>query len=131
MKKAMLAQLAMAGITSGLLALSAQADSTSVKKAVKKKTAAKADTTASAVVDTTAKAAADTSAKAGKAVSGAKTEKQKCKGLNACKGQGGCAMSDKDIAAAAKKMGIPVEKAGKSHGCKGHNECKGLGGCNM
>ncbi|HEX2736135.1 MAG TPA: hypothetical protein VHM70_31255 [Polyangiaceae bacterium] len=35
--------------------------------------------------------------------------KHSCKGLNACKGQGGC----------------KTEK----HACKGLNECKGLGGC--
>lgn len=124
MKKSMLTpsltQMALAGITSGLLALSAQADSTAVKKAAKKKTNAKSDTTAAAITDTTAKAVAAPAA-----------DKQKCKGLNECKGKGGCAMNDKEIAEAAKKLGIPREKAGKAHGCKGHNECKGLGGCNM
>ena len=32
-----------------------------------------------------------------------------CKGMNACKGQGGCKT--------------------EAHGCKGQNECKGQGGC--
>jgi hypothetical protein len=54
-----------------------------------------------------------------------------CKGHNDCKGKGGCGMTDKDIEAAAKKMGIAKDKAGKAHGCKGMNECKGLGGCKM
>lgn len=54
-----------------------------------------------------------------------------CKGHNECKGMGGCAMTDKDLDAAAKKMGIARDKAGKAHGCKGMNECKGLGGCKM
>jgi hypothetical protein len=39
------------------------------------------------------------------------TDKHICKGMNDCKGKGGCA-SD-----AAK------------HACKGKNECKGMGGC--
>ncbi len=34
-----------------------------------------------------------------------------CKGMNECKGQGGCGMAG-------------------SHACKGMNECKGQGGCN-
>jgi hypothetical protein len=52
-----------------------------------------------------------------------------CKGQNECKGMGGCKMSKKDLKAAAKKMGMPMDKAGKAHDCKGKNECKGLGGC--
>lgn len=55
--------------------------------------------------------------------------KHGCKGQNECKGMGGCKMSKKDLKAAAKKMGIPMAKAGKAHDCKGRNECKGLGGC--
>ncbi|MGI8744699.1 MAG: hypothetical protein ACR2NN_19420 [Bryobacteraceae bacterium] len=38
-----------------------------------------------------------------------KTAKHDCKGMNACKGQGGCSSSD--------------------NGCKGKNSCKGKGGC--
>jgi hypothetical protein len=38
-----------------------------------------------------------------------KVEKHACKGLNSCKGKGGCASSD--------------------NGCKGKNSCKGKGGC--
>jgi hypothetical protein len=47
---------------------------------------------------------------AGTASAQDKKEKHVCKGMNACKGQGGCATSAK-------------------HDCKGHNACKGLGGC--
>lgn len=52
-----------------------------------------------------------------------------CKGHNECKGMGGCKMSEKDLKAAAKKKGVPMDKVGKAHDCKGKNECKGLGGC--
>jgi hypothetical protein len=37
------------------------------------------------------------------------TAKHDCKGLNSCKGQGGCKASEQ--------------------GCKGKNDCKGKGGC--
>jgi hypothetical protein len=37
-------------------------------------------------------------------------EKHACKGLNSCKGNGGCKVEGKN-------------------GCNGHNECKGKGGC--
>jgi hypothetical protein len=36
--------------------------------------------------------------------------KHDCRGMNACKGQGGCMSGD--------------------NGCKGKNDCKGNGGCN-
>jgi hypothetical protein len=39
----------------------------------------------------------------------AQTAKHACKGMNSCKGQGGCATGDM--------------------GCKGKNSCKGKGGC--
>ena len=38
-----------------------------------------------------------------------KVEKHACKGMNSCKGKGGCKSSD--------------------NGCKGKNSCKGKGGC--
>jgi hypothetical protein len=38
-----------------------------------------------------------------------KVEKHACKGLNSCKGKGGCKSGD--------------------NGCKGKNSCKGKGGC--
>lgn len=37
-------------------------------------------------------------------------EKHACKGMNECKGKGGCKVEGKNE-------------------CKGHNECKGAGGC--
>jgi hypothetical protein len=45
---------------------------------------------------------------AGQAANGP-VEKHACKGLNSCKGKGGCKSSD--------------------NGCKGKNSCKGKGGC--
>src|SRR5947209_5108678 len=48
----------------------------------------------------------DKPAKKGKKTKAAKHD---CKGMNACKGQGGCSSSD--------------------NGCKGKNSCKGKGGC--
>jgi hypothetical protein len=39
------------------------------------------------------------------------TDKHDCKGLNSCKGTGGCKTSDM--------------------GCKGKNSCKGKGGCKV
>lgn len=105
-KSSILAQVALAGIAAGLLSpMSVSAADKTEKKKVVAKT--KADT---------AKAA---------------TAKHACAGKNACKGQGGCAMTEKDLKARAKKLGIPLSKAGKAHGCKGQNACKGLGGCNM
>ena len=41
-----------------------------------------------------------------------KGDKACCKGLNDCKGKGGCAVDGK-------------------HDCAGKNDCKGQGGCNM
>ncbi|HEX4338593.1 MAG TPA: hypothetical protein VH062_21960 [Polyangiaceae bacterium] len=41
-----------------------------------------------------------------------KGDKACCKGLNACKGKGGCAVPGK-------------------HDCAGKNDCKGQGGCDM
>ena len=41
----------------------------------------------------------------------ADTTKHDCKGMNSCKGQGGCATGDM--------------------GCKGKNSCKGKGGCTV
>jgi hypothetical protein len=45
----------------------------------------------------------------GTAATSADLDKHACKGLNACKGHGGCKTSDA--------------------GCKGQNSCKGKGGC--
>ena len=46
------------------------------------------------------------------AASTPKSDKACCKGLNDCKGKGGCAVAGK-------------------HDCAGKNDCKGQGGCNM
>ena len=48
--------------------------------------------------------------KAGTSMGSAAVAAHECKGMNSCKGQGGCKTSD--------------------HGCKGQNSCKGQGGCN-
>jgi hypothetical protein len=45
----------------------------------------------------------------GSAAVGSATDKHDCKGLNSCKGKGGCQTGDQ--------------------GCKGKNSCKGKGGC--
>jgi hypothetical protein len=47
----------------------------------------------------------------GPAAESATEGKDCCKGMNECKGQGGCAVEGKND-------------------CKGQNECKGQGGCN-
>jgi hypothetical protein len=55
--------------------------------------------------------AANVSGKAGVSLQqmGSKADKHACKGMNSCKGKGGCKTSD--------------------NGCKGKNSCKGKGGC--
>jgi hypothetical protein len=103
-----LAQLALVGIAAGFL--------TNAAFAGDKMPAASKDTSMSA-----AAAGGDSAAVA--------SMQHECKGMNECKGMGGCKMSKKDLKAAAKKMGMPMDKAGKAHDCKTKNECKGLGGC--
>jgi hypothetical protein len=49
--------------------------------------------------------------KPGSGVSDTASAKHDCKGLNSCKGQGGCNTGDM--------------------GCKGKNSCKGKGGCKV
>lgn len=49
--------------------------------------------------------------KAGTSASDTAANKHDCKGLNSCKGQGGCKTGDM--------------------GCKGKNDCKGKGGCKV
>ncbi len=61
---------------------------------------------AAAPQDTTSKQ--DTSKAKAKA-SKSKVEKHACKGMNSCKGNGGCSTGD--------------------NGCKAKNSCKGKGGC--
>jgi hypothetical protein len=48
---------------------------------------------------------------AGASASATPTDKHDCKGLNSCKGTGGCNTGDM--------------------GCKGKNSCKGKGGCKV
>ena len=98
-KSRLLVQLAIAGITTGLVAAAP----------AKKHKKAKKPATDSSVVFA--------------------TEKHSCKGLNSCKGKGNCATTQAELEARVKKMGISMDKAGKAHSCKGKNECKGLGGC--
>ncbi len=54
----------------------------------------------------------------------AKLEAHLCRGLNACKGQGGGADTGKNACA-----GLGECATVKEHGCGEMNECKGLGGC--
>ena len=103
-----LAQLALAGIAAGFLANAAMAED--------KMPAAPKDPAMS-------------SPASGDSAAAMAPHQHECKGMNECKGMGGCKMSKKDLQAAAKKAGVPMDKAGKAHGCKGKNECKGLGGC--
>jgi len=51
------------------------------------------------------------SSKAGATASDTVSSKHDCKGMNSCKGQGGCNTGDM--------------------GCKGKNTCKGKGGCKV
>jgi hypothetical protein len=70
--------------------------------------AAMAGLVAGSMAITGCSSSSDNSGKAA-ASSGAAMEKHDCKGLNTCKGQGGCQTGDM--------------------GCKGKNSCKGKGGC--
>jgi hypothetical protein len=61
-----------------------------------------------------------------------RTPKHVCKGLNECKGQGGCAHGCSGNGCHGRndckgKGGCAAEAA--KHGCKGKNTCKALGGC--
>ena len=47
----------------------------------------------------------------GASASSPATDKHDCKGMNSCKGKGGCSQGDQ--------------------GCKGKNSCKGKGGCKV
>ncbi len=58
------------------------------------------------------------------------SEIHSCRGLNACKGLGGCSMSKEQLAAAATKLGKD-KVADEPHDCAGKNSCKGLGGCKV
>ena len=68
-----------------------------------------ADKAATAAKDA-ANSAKEATKEAGKAAAAA-VEKHSCKGLNSCKGKGGCKTGD--------------------NGCAGKNSCKGKGGCEV
>ena len=56
-------------------------------------------------------------------------EKHACKGLNDCKGQGGCSTGDAGCAGKNSCKGQGGCATADKHACKGQNECKGQGGC--
>jgi hypothetical protein len=72
--------------------------------------AAMAGLVAGTMATTGCKSSSDNSGKAA-ASSDSTMSKHDCKGMNSCKGQGGCSQSD--------------------NGCKGKNSCKGKGGCKV
>lgn len=140
-KTSTLTQLAIAGITAGLVAaVPSQAADHGGKKHADSVRSEKSGCKAAKSGDKNscggpggcgAKASPKDSAMGKKVAADSVDAKAKCRGLNECKGKGGCAMSEKQLQKRAKELGIPREKAGEPHGCKGKNECKGLGGCNM
>jgi len=56
-------------------------------------------------------------------------EKHVCKGMNECKGQGGCETGDNGCAAKNSCKGHGGCATSAKHDCKGQNDCKGQGGC--
>src|SRR5271157_3304901 len=72
--------------------------------------AAMAGLVAGTMATTGCQSSSDNSGKAA-ASSDSTMSKHDCKGMNSCKGQGGCSQSD--------------------NGCKGKNSCKGKGGCKV
>lgn len=58
-----------------------------------------------------------------------KPAKHVCKGLNACKGQGGCATKENSCAGANACKGKGGCATSARHACAGKNACKGQGGC--
>jgi len=64
------------------------------------------------------------------AQAGDKAPKHVCKGMNECKGQGGCSVAGKhDCAGKNDCKGMGGCATSAKHDCKGKNECKGQGGC--
>lgn len=55
--------------------------------------------------------------------------KHACKGMNMCKGQGGCASGNNGCAGKNDCKGKGGCATASHHACKGMNECKGMGGC--
>lgn len=58
-----------------------------------------------------------------------KHEKHVCKGMNECKGQGGCKSGEGGAPGKNSCKGKGGCATVARHECKGHNECKGQGGC--
>ncbi|MCI0516215.1 MAG: hypothetical protein L0Y45_00110 [Woeseiaceae bacterium] len=56
-------------------------------------------------------------------------DKHVCKGMNECKGQGGCEAGDNGCAGKNSCKGHGGCATSAKHACKGQNECKGQGGC--
>lgn len=126
-KSTYLSKLAIAGITSGMLALSGCGKSEKAGESGSKPEAKQSPEQQPAMSEG---GMPDSSMMDKSRMDTVKTAKHSCKGMNACKGQGGCAVTEGDLKDLAAKAGTPIEKAGKAHSCKGMNECKGLGGCN-
>ena len=58
-----------------------------------------------------------------------KAAKHVCKGLNDCKGQGGCTTAKNDCSGKNDCKGQGGCATVAHHDCSGKNECKGQGGC--
>ena len=56
-------------------------------------------------------------------------DKHVCKGMNACKGQGGCKTGDAGCAGKNSCKGHGGCATSAKHECSGKNACKGQGGC--
>ena len=56
-------------------------------------------------------------------------EKHVCKGMNSCKGKGGCETSDAGCAGKNSCKGHGGCATTERHECAGKNDCKGQGGC--
>ena len=55
--------------------------------------------------------------------------KHACKGMNSCKGQGGCSTGDAGCSGKNSCKGKGGCATAEKHSCKGANACKGQGGC--
>jgi hypothetical protein len=58
-----------------------------------------------------------------------KADKHVCKGMNSCKGQGGCHTAENTCAGQNSCKGKGGCATSAHHSCKGSNACKGQGGC--
>jgi hypothetical protein len=56
-------------------------------------------------------------------------DKHACKGMNTCKGNGGCSAGDNGCAGKNSCKGKGGCATTGKHACKGQNSCKGQGGC--